>query len=556
MRPVIPSADCPYNYLEPVTNPAMFFGREEQLKSLQEGVSGQIRSSFLVVGGPRMGKTSLLLELKRRLNCELNRSPLGFIPVYLDMASTLPQPTSLWPLIRRVREAISADMVAGPSAAGLSSELTALADTGQTLLEELVSLLWQKNRRVILLLDNADTAFTRAGWEGLWPYLHSLYESSLGQAVAYVITARSRSELRRGSDSLAFLNLLYTVELHDLSEKETSMLAGTFAENRLPHDVIQELYLQSGGHPFLVQYLMACLWKQHLQQVTPCDIKSFAREFMEGRDDFIVWCDALGEVGREVYHLVACEGSISYSEILHRMVRIDGSSSGHGWDRVVAVRDSVQQLRTMGMVRQTPVDIYSLSCKMFYDFFSLHGPQINSMRFTGGTLMTIEQDALQVAEFLRSLREQIIAHPEFGRIYGEVGRVDQEVTRLATALQTNYERLQEARRNLALYPGRRQYQDDVDTHLQGLSTTTLEIEKLWRQFRADALTGTESLIIQVEQKAPKQSAFDNVLAGLGKFKDFLIVALDIRKAVVEWSPVLVDAVRRALDQLGKISLPW
>jgi hypothetical protein len=83
----------------------------------------------------------------------------------------------------------------------------------------------------------------------------------------------------------------------------------------------------------------------------------------------------------------------------------------------------------------------------------------------------------------------VITHPGFERIYAETGRIDQEVTRLAAALQINYERLQDARRNLSLFPGRRQYQDEVDTYLQGLSTTNLEVEKLWRQFRVDALTG-------------------------------------------------------------------
>jgi hypothetical protein len=170
--------------------------------------------------------------------------------------------------------------------------------------------------------------------------------------------------------------------------------------------------------------------------------------------------------------------------------------------------------------------------------------------------MTIEQDALEVSAFLRSLREQIITHPEFGRIYADIGTVDQEVTRLASALETNYQRLQEARQNLALFPGRRQYQDDVDTYLQGLSTTALSVDKLWRQFRADALTGAESLIIRVEQEAPKQSSFDTVVNGLKKLKGFLAVTLDVKKAVTEWTPVLGETIRGALDQLGKISLPW
>lgn len=555
MRQIIPSADCPYNYLEPVTNPAMFFGREGQLKSIQEGVSGQMRSSFLVVGGPRMGKTSLMLELRRRLDCGPTKK-VGLLPIYLDLARIRPgsYPSVVRTLNRRLREAIASNVVASVSGSGHLLE-PAGPDRDETeLLEEALSLLWQQGIRVVFLFD-ADAAFPGAGWQSLCPYLCSLYESALGQAVAYVIAIECRSELRQIPEGLDFLNLLYTVELCNLTEEDTFTLVNSPTANRCT-DVAQEVYVQSGGHPFLAQYLMVCVWEQGFPKTTPVDIRRFAKEFGEEREDFLIWCNTLGEVGRNVYRLVAREGRISYSEIQHQMLQTGDTTSGHTWGQVVAVRDAVQQLRTMGLVQYTAIDTYSLGGVMFYNFFRLHDSSMVLTTAIGGTPMTIEQDALQVAEFLRSLREQIIAHPAFGRIYGDVRHVDQEVIRLASALATNYQRLQEARHNLALYPGRRQYQDDVDIHLQGLSTTTLEIEKLWRQFRADAQTGTESLIIQVEQKAPKQSPFDSILAGLGKFKDFLVVALEIKKAVTEWSPVLVDTIRGALDQLGEVSLPW
>jgi tetratricopeptide (TPR) repeat protein len=136
-----------------------------------------------------------------------------------------------------------------------------------------------------------------------------------------------------------------------------------------------------------------------------------------------------------------------------------------------------------------------------YTSLSYRDPSIKP-NLTGGTQMSIELDALQVSEFLRSLRKEIINHQEFRQVYGDTGSIGQEIMDLAAALTTNYQRLSEARRKLALYPGRRQYQDEVDTYLQGLSATNDAIEMIWLQFRANTLRRTESLIIQIEEETP------------------------------------------------------
>jgi hypothetical protein len=191
----------------------------------------------------------------------------------------------------------------------------------------------------------------------------------------------------------------------------------------------------------------------------------------------------------------------------------------------------------------------------------------------GDTRMTIEMDAIRVSNFLRVLHDKILADPEFGRLYADMGRVDQTFTRLATALATNIERLEEARANLMLFPTRRQYQDDVDGYLQGLSATSLEIEKVWYQFRTDMLAKTESFILRIEEERAKQLAqpassldeetpstqdtqaaswLKTALSGLATFKDFLSVAVDIDKAVTQWSPVLIESAKSAFDLLKQL----
>lgn len=198
--------------------------------------------------------------------------------------------------------------------------------------------------------------------------------------------------------------------------------------------------------------------------------------------------------------------------------------------------------------------------------------------------MAIEQNALRVTEFLRALNEKIITDPEFSRLYGGIGNMDVTIAQLATALATNYQRLEEARQSLILYPNRRQYQDDVDGYLQGLAGTASQIEKVWRQFRANTLSRTEFLVQQVYEETTKQldqqvtasggetssteativdqtqiaspsaqsSWLKAALNGLTEFKDFLSVAVDINKAIDQWSPALMESAKNAFTLLGQL----
>ena len=200
----------------------------------------------------------------------------------------------------------------------------------------------------------------------------------------------------------------------------------------------------------------------------------------------------------------------------------------------------------------------------------------------GGNQLTIEQNALKVVAFLNAMREQVIANPEFGKHYSDAGRMDNLFATLASNLTLNFQRLEEARDNAAMNPGRRQYQDDVDTYLQGLANTNYRIEQIWREFRTNAQTEIEELQQKVELesgqeeleeleeqertqklgesaadtentvKAERKNWLKTALNGLGQFKDFLLVATDIDKAITQWSPTIMEAANHAFNALGQL----
>ena len=70
----------PYSYLAPIQDPKAFFGREEQLRAVCEGVAQRSHISF--VGAPRCGLSSLLNRLMAppfQAECEALAGPLQFI---------------------------------------------------------------------------------------------------------------------------------------------------------------------------------------------------------------------------------------------------------------------------------------------------------------------------------------------------------------------------------------------------------------------------------------------------------------------------------------------
>lgn len=190
----------------------------------------------------------------------------------------------------------------------------------------------------------------------------------------------------------------------------------------------------------------------------------------------------------------------------------------------------------------------------------------------GGNPLTIEQNALKVAAFLKTMREYVIANPEFGKHYSDAGRMDTLFSSLATNLALNFQRLEEARSKAAMNPGRRQYQDDVDTYLEGLMSTSDRIEQTWQEFRTNTSTQIDDLRQKIElesereeqeeeektqklgastedaAKAERKNWLKTALNGLVQFKDFLVVATDIDKAVTQW-PAVMEVVHHAFNAL-------
>lgn len=155
--PTLLRCALPFSYVEPYSitagevPPEMFYGRGRELQSLADP-----RGSCFVYGGRQLGKTALLLALKRRFrNVEQGR-----VAIYVDLKREL---------FSRGRgiDALWSVLLTQLLEAGVLSESKVGASAGQEALFRHVKewLAVNPDRRLLLLLDEADTFLEEDGKE-------------------------------------------------------------------------------------------------------------------------------------------------------------------------------------------------------------------------------------------------------------------------------------------------------------------------------------------------------------------------------------------------------
>ena len=313
----------PYNYNLPVA-PAMFFGRDGDVETLVHGLTGPQGDSFALVGGRRMGKTSLLEVLERTLKPHSGRFLL--VSVLLDMSGEAVDSVSAFfrTIAYQASEALTDDLGLRPDC---SIEMDSTRPPARAFSRWLT--VWNRvateqegrSLRLILLLDECEQIVERPWAPDLYAALRSLLVGRTTRYCFKVVLSGSHrflSQVRQKGSPLR--NVLKYHTLRVLDEQATRDLITHPTGGVLPEPVVQEVARQSGGHPFLTQYLMHYLWERGLEQATIAAVCRIAAGFPHERGDFGAWMEGLGDSGRRVYDLLLrSEGPLSEGEIRTRL---------------------------------------------------------------------------------------------------------------------------------------------------------------------------------------------------------------------------------------------
>ncbi len=313
----------PYNYNMPV-EPEMFFGRDEDVETLMSGLTDTPGNPFALVGGRRMGKTSLLESLERTLKPRSGR--LLLVTLLLDMSGEAVDsvPTFFRAIADQSAEVLVNELGLQPDhPIELDSPRPPAKAFGRWIRAWNRVAMEQEGRslRLVLLLDECERIVERPWASDLYNALRSLLVGRNTRSHLKVVMAGSHrflSQVRQRGSPLR--NVLKYHTLRVLDGQATRDLIIRPTGDVLPEPVVQEAARQSGGHPFLTQYLMHYLWERGLEQATVAAVHHIAAQFPHERSDFKDWMEGLGDSGRRVYDLLLrSEGPLSEDEIRTRL---------------------------------------------------------------------------------------------------------------------------------------------------------------------------------------------------------------------------------------------
>jgi hypothetical protein len=319
-----PRADAqernPFRYLRPIP-PEEFLGRWSLVKEIAWDLALEDGDSYACIGGRRFGKSSLLLALHHYLRTpEAQGGDHVVLPLLLDFkrhnfkSETAFFATVLHEVRRRV-EAGSRGRPKDPYPVKVSLDgdwldtLPTDDPPGLTLprfeeaLRYILDELYRADgpTRLVLLLDEVDDTLRYPWYQVLFGQLRSLiYAGDLADSVRLALAGSRRflDEVSdRGSPLWNVLQLHYLAAFDQATTYELMKRALDLNE-----EAQQIVWRQSGGHPFLAQYLLHHLWKEGIAQADAATVAQVANCFLhEEQRHLESWAMAIGEPGLQVY---------------------------------------------------------------------------------------------------------------------------------------------------------------------------------------------------------------------------------------------------------------
>jgi tetratricopeptide (TPR) repeat protein len=271
----------PYIAGGPVFDEALFYGRERLIQRVLETVH---TNSLLLHGERRIGKTSILHQLRRRLEA-LDDPEYRFHPVYVDLQGT-PEERFFATLADQVFETL------GPPAAdpGATPRAPALARPGydhHDLMRELQGLIRElqaasaERIKVVLLIDEVDELNDYD--PRVNQRLRSLFMKRFAESLAAVVAGvRIRREWER--EASPWYNFFEEIEVEAIAPEAARELVlgpirGVF---RVEAGAAERIVEAAGGKPYAIQRrclaLVNRLHEQNRRTITLADVEAVEGE--------------------------------------------------------------------------------------------------------------------------------------------------------------------------------------------------------------------------------------------------------------------------------------
>jgi uncharacterized protein YjbI with pentapeptide repeats len=261
--------DNPYVYGNPIGDESNFVGRKRELDQVIQAVSKPAKQDILIAGERRAGKTSLLNQLRNRID-----DP--FIPVYVVLNTSAEATTeSILGLIFRkiMEELMNHNLLSQDMYQTINFPELEFADNVKILIKEAKSR--SENMRIVLMLDEADSLLEvkNAQQDGIDERPQNILRAALqsreiGNDLRAVLAATTELATYMSKRSSPLFNHFRKVSLKPLSNEETKelirepakMLNYTYSDH-----AVQKIINLSGCQPYYCQALCYEAFNQVIQ---------------------------------------------------------------------------------------------------------------------------------------------------------------------------------------------------------------------------------------------------------------------------------------------------
>ena len=321
-------AKNPFHYLRPVPI-ENFVGRWPLVREISADLVSERGESHALIAGKRCGKSSVLKAISYQLR-EMESIDAGdwvplIIPFSFKRSGLISEGGCLAEIFQEVVQRVDASVFRRPKDAW--SEPIALEHPKFVELKSLSALSLQNFEngigyildllsspdqpvRLVLLLDEMDEPLDYPWADKLFNHLRALiYSSDLAEQVRLVITGSHKilKAKELGSPLMNAVQEHYLAALEKDSIMDLSDKARLFWSDGLPEEVVEEVWLQCGGQPFIAQYLLHFICNK--TDPTKCnkeDVRLLAANFGYNRlMDIEGWVSAIGVDGLLAYGALA-----------------------------------------------------------------------------------------------------------------------------------------------------------------------------------------------------------------------------------------------------------
>lgn len=321
MKTVVPQN--PYNTTAPVNLSELFIGREHELTEIiDRRIKNSQPISTILIGGRKIGKSSLLFEITRRLAGQSNGN-LQLVPTYVNFQGiTGLSPAKIFTqMITSIGSSLNKQLGIVPIYSSPYS-----GDFYSDFCEQLWAILNHCNAvlgniRFVVLIDEADRLLSHKWTTDVVSNLRDLINTSdLRFFIVLVITGfrelHDYAVVETEGMGSVLGNAAYWTSLGVLSECECQQLITKPLHGPLSEQVVQVVYDQSGGHPFVTQYLMQQIWALDLAKISETDVVEAAQRFSSQVKVFVSWEHRFSDWDKKVYCTLASLGGFGDLETL------------------------------------------------------------------------------------------------------------------------------------------------------------------------------------------------------------------------------------------------